>query len=288
MSSLDEKRVLITGANAGIGLATAKALALKGAQVTIACRDGARGAEAAKTISTESGREDVAVEVLDLASLDSIEALSARLHAAGSPIDVLINNAGVATDKRTTTVHGFETMFGVNHLGHFHLTNNLLDLVEAADAGRIVVVSSNAHKFAKQGLDFDDLQTTNNFKAMKTYGKSKLANLLFSNELANRLEGSGVTVNAVHPGAVRTRLGRDGDGGRRGEIAMTLASPFFRSPDKGATASIYAASDDAVASISGGYFVDRKQVVPASQGRDVAAAARLWDVSEQLLRDAPR
>ncbi len=285
-ADLEGKRILITGGNAGIGLATATALASRGATVTIACRDPHRGATAAAKISEASGRDDVAVADLDLASLPSVNALSTRLHESGDPIDVLINNAGVVTNKRTLTGHGFETMFAVNHLGHFHLTNQLLDLVAAAAPARVVVVASHAHRFAKGGLVLDDLQSERDFGAMKTYGRSKLANLLFARTLSQRLDPSEVTVNSVHPGGVRTRLARDGDGGRIGEIAMRLASPFFRSPEKGATGSVYAAASDEVAGLTGRYFFDTKQVEPAATATDDAVAEGLWSASEALVAEA--
>jgi len=279
---MTDKTVLITGGNGGIGQATATELARRGFRVIITARTEPKAAAAVAEIRAASGSDDVEYRLLDLASLDSIRALVAQLHDELDGLDVLINNAGIVQRHRTETADGFESTLGVNHLGHFALTNGLLDLLEAAAPSRIVVLSSGAHEFARSGLDFDDLQAEQKFSSMGAYGRSKLANLLFVRELAKRIDGSGVTVNAVHPGAVRTRLGRDGDGGRLGNVAMTLLGPFFRSPEKGARTSVFVATDPSLDGVSGAYFADEKRKDPRATALDDAAAARLWTISEHL------
>jgi len=280
-----QQSVLITGGNGGIGQATATELVRRGHRVLITARTAAKGETAAAEIEAATGSNDVGYRLLDLASLDSVRALVAQLHDELDGLDVLINNAGIVQRHRTETADGFESTFGVNHLGHFVLTNGLLDLLVAAAPSRIVVLSSGAHEFARSGLDFDDLQAEQTYSSMGAYGRSKLANLLFVHELAKRLDGTGVTVNAVHPGAVRTRLGRDGDGGRLGNVAMTLLGPFFRSPDKGARTSVYVATDPSLDGVSGAYFADEKRKEPRATALDDEAAARLWTISEQLTAD---
>ncbi|MDH4168800.1 MAG: SDR family oxidoreductase [Acidimicrobiia bacterium] len=277
-----QKTVLITGGNGGIGQATATEMARRGYRVIITARSQAKAEAALAEITAASGSDDVEFRLLDLASLDSVRALVAQLHDDLDGLDVLIDNAGIVQRTRTETADGFESTFGVNHLGHFVLTNGLVDLLEAAAPSRIVVLSSGAHEFAKGGLDFEDLQAERSFSSMRVYGRSKLANLLFTRELAKRLDGTGVTVNAVHPGAVRTRLGRDGDGGRLGNLAMALLGPFFRSADKGARTSVYVATDPSLADVSGAYFANEKTKEPAATALDDEAAARLWTISEEL------
>ncbi len=282
MSSLT---ILVTGGNAGIGHATAVGLAEQGHRVLITARHAAKGAAAVESIRSACGAGAGPVEVrsLDLASLAAIRSSAAALRDELDHLDVLVANAGSVQMKRSTTVDGFETTFGVNHLGHFLLVHELGELIKAAPAGRIVVVSSDAHSMAKRGIPFDDLQSESEYKPMRVYGQSKLANILYVRDLARRLAGTGVTANSCHPGAVRTRLGRDGDGGRLGDIAMRALGPFFLSPEKGARTSTFLATDPSVAGQTGGYYVKCKLKEPSVFGRDDAAAARLWDVSEQLV-----
>ncbi len=277
------RTILITGGNAGIGLATARALAEQGDRVIVTTRDAAKGMAAVAAVRATVPAATVEHRQLDLASLASIRETAAQLRDELGHLDVLINNAGIVQLHRSTTVDGFETTFGVNHLGHMLLVHELLPLVQAAEAGRIVVVASDAHGMAKRGLNFDDLQTTSDYKVMRVYGESKLANILYTRELARRLAGTGVTANSCHPGAVRTRLGRDGDGGRLGDWAMRLASPFFITPEKGARTSVFLATDPSVAEVSGEYFVKSRRAEPKPFATDDDAARRLWTASEQLL-----
>jgi NAD(P)-dependent dehydrogenase (short-subunit alcohol dehydrogenase family) len=278
-----DRSVLITGANTGIGKATAVGLARDGMQVVITSRDRARGNAAVEEIRAESGSDRVEVMELDLADLASVRTFADAYLASHDRLDVLVNNAGVVQGSRTQTRDGFETTFGVNHLGPFLLTQLLLDRIRESAPSRIVVVSSHAHKSARQGLDFDDLQSERKYSSFGVYGKSKLANIYFTRELARRLEGAGVTANAAHPGFVASRFGRDGDGGRLGEIAMTLGQPFALSPEKGARTSIYLAESPDVADITGGYFYKSKPSQPSKVALDDEAARRLWAVSEELV-----
>ena len=282
---MDGKLVVITGGNSGIGKATAEGLAALGARVWITARDPRRGAEAVAGIRAASDNDDVDQLRLDLASLDSIRHFAAELHERTDRLDVLVNNAGVVMRRRAETVDGFEMTFGVNHLGHFLLTDLVLDLLRAAAPSRIVVVASDAHKFARGGLDFDDLQHERGYgvMGMKVYGRSKLANILYTRELARRLDGTGVTVNAVHPGAVNTHLARDGDGGRFGELAMRLGGRFMRTPAEGAATSIHVASAPGLEGVTGGYFADSAPARATAAASDDAAAAKLWSLSEELL-----
>lgn len=275
--------VVITGANAGIGLATAVGVARTGASVVLAVRSASKGEAAAAEIRGKVAGADVDVMALDLASLDSVRRFATTAAERVPVIDVLVANAGVTMKDRAETVDGFETTFGVNHLGHFLLANLLRPQLAAADAGRVVVVSSAAHTFARRGLDFDDLQSTTRYRALRVYGASKLANLLFAREAAARWACDGITVNALHPGFVATRLGRDGDGGTLGDIVAPLLRPFARTPEKGAVASIHLATSPSVAGVTGAYFVGTKAKTPAATALDDVAARRLWDVSEALV-----
>jgi NAD(P)-dependent dehydrogenase (short-subunit alcohol dehydrogenase family) len=277
------KTAVITGGNAGVGKETAVGLASMGAHVVFTSRDAARGTDALAEIRERSGSAAVEVLPLDLGSFASIRSFSEQLLAAHDRIDVLANNAGLVQQQRTLTDDGFETMFGVNHLGHFLLTDLLLDRITASGPARIVVVSSHAHKYCGNGLDFDDLQSERSYKPFHVYGKTKLANIYFTRELARRLEGSDVTVNALHPGFVASRFGRDGDGGRLGELAIVLARPAAISPEKGARTSVWLASSPDVDGATGGYYYKCKPSTPTKLARDDAIAAHLWSVSDELV-----
>ena len=208
--SMREKTVLITGGNCGIGKETAVGLAKMGAKVVITSRDPAKGQEAVAEVRERTGG-DVETMALDLASFAAIRGFTKKFLNTRDRLDVLVNNAGLILSERTETEEGFETQFGVNHLGHFLLTSLLQERIEGSAPSRIVNVASDAHRFAGQGLDFDDLQLNTGYRALKAYGRSKLANIYFTRELARRLDRTGVTVNAVHPGSVATRFARDGD-----------------------------------------------------------------------------
>jgi NAD(P)-dependent dehydrogenase (short-subunit alcohol dehydrogenase family) len=282
-----DKTVVITGGNAGIGKETAIGLAKQGARVVITARDARRGREAVDEIRERSGSDDVEVMDLDLADLSSVRRFAGDYAKRHDRLDVLVNNAGLVLINRTETVDGFESQFGVNHLGHFLLTQLLLDQIRASAPSRIVVVSSHAHKQARKGLDFDDLQSERGYSPFGVYAKTKLANIYFTRELARRLEGAGVTANALHPGFVASRFGRDGDGGFLAEIAMTLGRPLAQSPEKGARTSVYLASSPDVDGVSGAYFYRCRQTRPSSVALDDEAARRLWALSEELVAPSP-
>ena len=288
MRDMAGKVIVITGGNTGIGKEAAVALAGRGAQVVITSRNEERGRAARQEIAQRSGNDSVDVMPLDLASFRSIRSFAADALDRFDHLDVLVNNAGLILHRRAETEEGFEETFGVNHLGHFLLTDLLLERLRASAPARVVVVSSDAHKGARQGLDFDDLQAEHKYRWAKAYSKSKLANIYFARELSRRLDGTGVTVNALHPGFVRSEFGRGGDlGGIYGWGIKYLASPFAISPEKGALTSIYLASSPDVESVSGGYFFKNKPSTPSAVAQDDDAARRLWDASEKLVASVP-
>lgn len=279
--TMQGKHVLITGGNTGIGKATAVELARMGASVTITSRDPAKGAAALADIRRLAGSDAVELMRLDLASLAEVRRFAAEYLAGHPRLDVLINNAGLVLTDRSETVDGFETTFGVNHLGHFLLTHLLLDRLKASAPARIVVLASDAHRMAR-GLDFDDLQSRRSYRGLPVYCRSKLANLLFTLELAERLRGTGVTVNAVHPGVVRSGFGLDGDTRGLYRFFVGLAGHFMISPEQGALTSIHVASAPELENTSGLYFAKSKLRRPTRFAVDRSAALRLWEISEQL------
>lgn len=272
--------MLITGGNSGIGKATALALASRGAEVTITSRDPARGDDAATDIERGSGRS-VTVGSLDLSELDSVRSFADRFRRTNRGIDVLINNAGLVAGARRETPDGFEWTFGVNHLGPFLLTNLLQPLL--VSPSRVINVSSDAHRSAKGGLNFDDLHMEAGYQSFRAYAASKLANILFTVELAKRWADAGVTAHAVHPGVVATGFGRDPEGPRVVGFFTRLIGPFVRKPDEGAATNVFLATAPAEDIGTGGYWFDSapSQPIPAATDRD--AAARLWAVSEELV-----
>jgi NAD(P)-dependent dehydrogenase (short-subunit alcohol dehydrogenase family) len=286
--TIDGKTVVITGGNSGIGFETAVALATMGARTLITARNAERGERALARIKERSGSDEVELVVFDLASLASVRAGAAEILARCPKLHVLVNNAGLVLSTRQVTVDGYEATFAINHLGPFLLTELLLDRLEESAPSRIVNVSSTAHAGARRGMRFDDLQTQHGYRAMSVYGRSKLANILFTTELARRLEGTGVTANALHPGLVATSYGHDGD--TSGILAFSidkLARPFSIDPVSGAKTSIYVAASPELNGVSGLYFVKCKPKQPKRQARDAAAAKQLWDVSEELIAEAP-
>jgi NAD(P)-dependent dehydrogenase (short-subunit alcohol dehydrogenase family) len=280
------KVVAITGANAGIGKETAVALAGMGATVVMTARDAGRGAEALTEVRERSASSSVELLALDLADLASVRKCASELLDRHDRLDVLVDNAGLILSQRTVTTDGFETTFGVNHLGHFCLTTLLLDRLRASAPARIVVVASQAHKMARHGLDFDDLQTAHRrYRGFDVYSRSKLANLYFTRELARRLAGTGVTVNATHPGYVASRFGRDGD--THLEPFMRIGERLFAiTPEAGARTSVYLASAPELTGATGGYYARCRPIAMSKQAQDDVAARRLWDASEKLLAAA--
>jgi NAD(P)-dependent dehydrogenase (short-subunit alcohol dehydrogenase family) len=282
---LTGKTIVVTGANAGIGLATATDLAAMGATVVMTARDRGKGEAARKEVVRRTGNDQVVVGDLDLASLASVREFAAWFLDEHERIDVLVNNAGLIVDERRETADGFEMMFGVNHLGHFLLTDLLRDRLVASAPARVVVLSSVAHRWAPKGLDRSDLQSTRGFKGAPAYGRSKLANVLFARELARQLVGSGVTVNAVHPGSVNTHFGTDGDTGAMAWWITTFGRYVLRTPEQGARTSVLLASSEdlEVAGTTGGYWSHGRRWRPSKAARDSAAARWLWEESERLV-----
>jgi len=287
MGSMDGKVVVITGGNAGIGKEAAVGLAMLGATVVITARNAAKGAAALEEIASRTGSSTVEVMALDLADFSSIRSFTNEFLATHDRLDVLLENAGLLLSERSTTRQGFETTFGVNHVGHFLLTDLLLDRLRESAPSRIVVVASHAHKSARQGLDFDDLQTEHQkYAGLKTYSRSKLANVYFARELARRLEGTGVTVNALHPGFVASDFARDGDTGPLMSVGVRIARPFAINTRKGALTSVYLASSREVDSVTGKYFHKCRAVRPSKIAQDDDAARRLWEATEALVANA--
>ncbi len=283
MVDMTGKTVIITGGNSGIGLETAVALARAGATTIITARDEKRGQAAVETISSRAGSDKVSLSLFDLSSLASVRDGAADLLGRCPSIDVLVNNAGVVLSERQVTVDGFEATFAVNHLGPFLLTNLLLDRLRTSTPSRIVNVASTAQNMARNGMPFDDLQSTTSYKGMRVYGESKLANVLFTTELARRLADSGVTANCLHPGTVATGYGRDGDASGFLSFGLKVIKPFILTAEKGAATSIYLASSPDVANVSGEYFIKCKAKPPCKHGRDSVAAAKLWDISAEMV-----
>lgn len=284
--SMQGKVVVVTGSNVGIGFETAVGVAALGATTVLACRNQAKAEVAAREVTQRTWNDDVHVVPLDLADLASVRKAGEDILSRWDRVDVLVNNAGGTWSERTLTAQGFEYTFGVNHLGHFALTNLLLDRLRSGAPSRIVNVTSVGHHAAWGGLRFEDLQSEKGYKAMEAYSRSKLANVLFTRELAKRLKGSGVTANAVHPGPVRSGFGMDGDLTGFMGFGMRLVRPFEISPKRGAKTSIYLATSPDVAAKTGMYWVRSKPGHMSRQARSDEAARRLWDESERLLAAA--
>lgn len=269
---------MITGANSGIGKATALGLAKLGATVIMVCRDRARGQNALREISQRSGSTSISLLMADLASQKSIRQLAVEFKETHHNLHVLINNAGVFLTKRILTDEGMETTFAVNHLAPFLLANLLLDALKASTPSRVVTVSSEAHR--GEQLSFDDLQGEKHYSGYHAYGQSKLANVLFTYELARKLNETGVTANCLHPGVVRTNLVRQNPLLIR--AGYRLVSLFFSSPEKGSQTVIFLAAAPEVENVSGKYFIKKRQARSSSESHNESVAQRLWQVSMEL------
>ncbi|KAK2853173.1 hypothetical protein Q7C36_008374 [Tachysurus vachellii] len=275
---LDGKTALITGGNTGIGKETALDLAARGARVILACRDVEKGEEAAAEIRTRVGGAQVEVRELDLADTYSIRVFAQRFLQEVSHLHILINNAGVMMCPYMKTADGFEMHLGVNHLGHFLLTFLLIGVLKRSAPSRIIVVSSLAHYFG--WIRFHDLHSQGSYNSGLAYCQSKLANVLFTKELARKLTGLNVTVNSVHPGTVRSDLVRHST---LMSLLFALFSVFLKTPREGAQTSVYCAVAEELHSITGKHFSDCAPASVAPQGRCDETARRLWDVSCDLL-----
>lgn len=281
MAMIDGKICLVTGGTSGIGKEIAIGLAKMEGSVVLVGRDEAKCEAVVKEITQRLANHDISVSFLiaDLSSQSSIKKMAQEYRDKHQHLDILVNNAGVFKARHEITKEGIEYTFAVNHLAPFLLTSLLIDRLKASSNSRIVTTSSIAHRGAR--IDFDDLQfNRKRYNGINAYGQSKLANILFTRELARRLEGTGVTANCFHPGGVRTNLARDNPWYYR--LIWYVATAFLTSSEKGADTGIYLASSPELKGITGKYFVKRKDTIPSLAARDQAAALRLWDVSEKL------
>jgi retinol dehydrogenase 14 len=273
------RTVLVTGATSGIGRATALGLARMGAHVAITGRDRGRTEDAASEIRMAGGR-DVDVFVADLSSQAQVRRLASEVLEGLSRIDVLVNNVGGYWSTRHITADGLERTFALNHLAPFLLTNLLLARLERSAPARVVTVASNAHTTG--GVDFDDLQGMRSYSGDRAYSQSKLANVLFTYQLAGRLRGSAVTANVLHPGVVRTSFGAE-DPARIQRLLVPLLRLVMKSPAQGAATSIHLASAPELEQVSGRYFANRRPTRSSARSYDQAVAARLWEASAELV-----
>jgi NAD(P)-dependent dehydrogenase (short-subunit alcohol dehydrogenase family) len=273
-----DKICLITGATGGIGLETAKALARQGAHVIITARSEAKGRTAQALIQSAAPGAAVDLRIADFAALAAVRGLAEAVNADYPHLDVLINNAGLIEPKRRLSEDGIEMTFAVNHLAPFLLTNLLLDKLKQAPQGRVITVASTAHHGAR--IHFNDLGLARGYRFMKAYAQSKLANILFTRELARRLEGSKVTANCLHPGVIATGIAH-----RHWltNFGWKLLSPFMLNAEQGAQTSIYLATSPEVTQISGEYFAKCRIADTSAAAKNMTDAARLWTVSEKMV-----
>ncbi|XP_052064912.1 retinol dehydrogenase 14-like [Mytilus californianus] len=282
---LDDKTVIITGASSGIGKEVAKNLAKRGAKVILACRDLAKTNKVVDEIKRQIRDTKIVVKHLDLASLQSIRKFAKDIKQNEERLDILINNAGVFyCPDGFRTDDGFEMQFGVNHLGHFLLTNLLLGLLKKSAPSRVVTVSSNAHE--KGRINFDDINSEKKYEPRACYDQSKLANVLFSRELSKRLRGSGVTTYSLHPGVVRTNISKYVRQQRvfsRPLIDLYLVLPLFKDSEQGTSTIIYCAVDESLTKESGNYYRECSETIPGKQALDDGVSKKLWELSEKMV-----
>lgn len=278
---MKDKICLITGANSGIGKITARALARKGAHIIMLCRNGEKAEKAKEEIVKATKNEAIEIFLADLAHQEQIHRVAEEIKQKHAKIDVLINNAGfIAKSYREITQDGLEITFAVNHMAYFMLTNLLIKPIKASPRGRIINVSSEAHRYAS--LDWNNLQLQRGYSNLKAYGISKLCNILFTRELAKRLDDSYVTTNCLHPGGVATNFALESEGFMK--YIFQFARPFLLSPEQGADTSIFLASNPEVGDITGEYFIKRHVRLPAREARDGLKAKRLWEISAELAK----
>ena len=283
-ADMDGKVCLVTGATSGIGEITAAALAARGAQVVVVGRSQQKAEDTVQRIQSETGSNSIQYLLTDFADLQQVRDLVSSFKNQYSRLDVLINNAGAFFNTRRQTAYGVEMTFLVNHLAPFLLTNLLLDVIKMSPAARIINVSSDAHKYGS--MDFNNLEFKRGYFGMKAYARSKLANILFTYELARRLEGNTVTVNALHPGHIATDIYRTN---------FSVIGPFLKwfmgffalTPEEGADTPIYLASSAEVESVTGRYFYKREAVQSSPTSYDQNVAHQLWLVSERLTGHTP-
>ncbi|XP_068615142.1 retinol dehydrogenase 12-like [Brachionichthys hirsutus] len=276
---LDDKTVVITGANAGIGKETAIDLAKRGAKVIMACRDMEKAQAAVKEIAERSGNQNVTCMKLDLGDTKSIREFAEAINSGEPKVNILINNAGVMACPFGKTADGFEMQIGINHIGHFLLTHLLIDLIKRSAPARIVNVSSMAHSWSS--IDLEDINSEKSYDKKKAYSQSKLANILFTRSLAKRLEGTGVTTYSLHPGVVQTDLYRHLPGPQL--AVVRLVTPFTKSSVQGAQTSIYCAVEPSLEKESGGYYRDCAPANCSAAGKDDKLAQELWELTCRML-----
>ncbi len=281
---MKNKTVLITGANSGIGKATAMDLASKGAHIVMVCRNKEKAEIAKKEIIEKTKNNTIDIIIADISSLNDVRRAAKEFSQNHSKLDVLINNAGLIFGQRENSVDGIEATFATNHLGHFLLTHLLLDTIKNTAKARIIHLSSVAHTMAKP--NWDDIENKKKYDFARVYAEAKLYTLMFSNELAKRLEGTGITSNAVHPGLVGSNFGKTSKNWY--EYVIMLVQPFLISNEKGAETSIHLASSSEVENISGKYFAKKKITNPSSTSQDKESWKKLWEISEKMAGLASR
>ncbi|OIO85574.1 MAG: short-chain dehydrogenase [Anaerolineae bacterium CG2_30_57_67] len=276
---MQNKTILVTGATSGIGLVAARQLARQGGSVVLVGRSAAKLSTVAEQIKTQTGNTQIETIVADLSTHAGVQHTAHEFKKRYPRLDVLLNNAGAIFSSRQVSADGLELTFALNHLNYFHLTMLLMDVLKASNAARVVNVSSDAHRGQK--LDFDDLQNSKNYSRFSAYGRSKLMNLLFTYELARKLEGTKITANALHPGFVSTGFALNNQGLLR--WGVKLLRIFALTPEKGAETSIYLASSPEVEGVTGKYFSDRKMINSDPVSYDKTTAEKLWQVSLEMI-----
>ena len=276
--NLENKVCLITGATNGIGEEAAKELNKMGAEIVFVARNEGKGEQLKAELKEATGKEPTMI-LANLSSQAEVKSAAEKFLSMEKPLDILLNNAGIMNRERNITEDGLEEVFSVNHLAYFTFTLMLIDKLKSTEGSRVVNVASGAHQFVKE-MNFGDLQSEKVFKPMQVYGQSKLANILFTKSLANKLADHGVTVNCLHPGFVSTGIGSNNKG--IWNILMSLARPFARKTDKGAETSVYLCSSPEVKDISGEYFVDCKIEKVSDAAKSSDQAEKLWKISSEL------
>lgn len=276
------KTIIVTGANTGIGKETCRDLAMRGGRIIMACRNTEKGEKTRKEIVDDTRNDQIVVKELDLGSLESVQKFAKNFNDTEPRLDILINNAGVMACPKTLTKDGLEMQIGTNHIGHFLLTNLLLDKLKACSPSRIVIVSSVGHAYGQ--MNFEDLMSEKSYGEFVAYNQSKLANVLHALELTKRLEGTGVTANSLHPGIVNTDLARHANQGFLKVFFSGIGKPFFISPVQGAQTTLRVALDKSLEKVSGKYFADCKEKAASARGQNEADAKRLWDMTEEIIQ----
>jgi NAD(P)-dependent dehydrogenase (short-subunit alcohol dehydrogenase family) len=283
VADLNGKRVVVTGANSGIGRSTARELAAAGAEVILVCRSPERGGEALEAIREQTQSTQLRLMLCDISSREDVRRFGVEFRSQYDCLDVLVNNAGAYFAEKRISVDGLELTFALNHMGYFLMVRELLGCLKASPAGRIVNVSSEGHRMGK--LDWEDVHwERRKYAPMRAYCDSKLMNILYTRELSRRLEETSITVNCLHPGVIRSGFAVN----EKGSFAFLarLSGPFMSSPEVGARTSVYLAGSPSVADRSGGYFIRCKTRNPSRAARSDADAARLWELSEALIETA--